>query len=229
MRRQLPVVVMVGGGLMGQDGEQANALSIDYDTEHPCALAELRLCRWTKPWFSTSFSPGSAVETVDGTPLPTSYTHPLPIPLCLSLPPSLSPALWLWPVTWRRYASKGAAGTMQEASQPGIWRALLVFIERILSCALDNLSWGQRRTSQWGTQVGSHSSDWAKKTSFLIFFSVKEPIKWISLPNEMTIPYRPPETDQSVPLMSSFMKTAFGMLVLMSAAVLLYCEMYFFY
>lgn len=38
---------MVQGDLMGRGGLR-DALSIDYHTEHPCALAGLRLCRRTK-------------------------------------------------------------------------------------------------------------------------------------------------------------------------------------
>lgn len=53
----------------------------------------------------------------------------------------------------------------------------------------------------------------------------KEPITWNPVPNEMTIPQRPPETDHWLRLMSSFVKTAFGMLVLMSAAMVQYCPM----
>ena len=37
------------GAVMGQEGRERDALSIDYRTEHPCALAGLRLCRRTKP------------------------------------------------------------------------------------------------------------------------------------------------------------------------------------
>ncbi len=40
---------MVWGGLMEQVGSERDALSIDYHTEHPCALAGPRLCRRTKP------------------------------------------------------------------------------------------------------------------------------------------------------------------------------------
>ena len=37
------------GDSVGQVGRERDALSIDYHTEHPCALAGLRLCRRTKP------------------------------------------------------------------------------------------------------------------------------------------------------------------------------------
>lgn len=106
---------MVWGVVMGQEGRERDALSIDYHTEHPCALAGLRLCRRTKPWFSTSFPRGRALETEDG-------GHPLPFPplilcFCLSLPLSLSFSPSRWPVTWQQPCIKENYRTMQGASQ----------------------------------------------------------------------------------------------------------------
>lgn len=113
---------MVQGGLMGQEGRERDALSIDYHTEHPCALVGLRLCRRTKPWFSTSFPRGRALETEDGGhPLPFPPTHPLP----LFLPPSVSISRSL------SLAGNVAAAMHQRQlqnnarAQPGIWRAFI--------------------------------------------------------------------------------------------------------
>lgn len=66
-------------------------------------------------------------------------------------------------------------------------------------------------------------SDWPERTSFLVFSSVKEPITRNPVPNEMITPRRPPQTDQCAPVMSSFVKSAYGMLVLMSVGGLQFC------
>lgn len=105
--------VMTLGGLMGQEEREWDPLSIDYHTEHRCALAGLRLCRRTKPWFSTSFPRGRALETKDaGRPLP---FPPLILCFCLSLRLYLSFSASLWPVTWKQAASKG---TTEQCKRP---------------------------------------------------------------------------------------------------------------
>lgn len=116
------------GGLMGQVRRARDALSIDGHTEHPCALAGLRIVPADKGLIQHILSPRENSGNRRRWPSP-PYSPLLPSS-APARPPFRSPSPSLWPVTWQWPCIKGNHRTMQGASQEFAEFFFVFFLKR---------------------------------------------------------------------------------------------------